>query len=739
VTQTLVNSLHQMNFPGGALAFRLDGAIEHLLLDEFQDTSLGQWRVLKPIARGITQATTERRQSFFCVGDVKQGIYGWRGGMAGIFSTLPDALGPLQERALLESRRSAQPIIDVVNQVFSGLGEFQAGEKNRDGLSTWGRRFETHTTFKKEEPGYVGLHTGPAQNGQRVDDQRGRHCAYVATKIRDLAHQAPGASLGVLCRKNDTVARLIFELRQRGVEASEEGGNPLTDSPAVELILSLLALADHPGHSVAWFHLLNSPLHEYLNSYTNADAVSRHLRRELLTSGYGSFTRSWAKRLISACARRDLSRLQQLVEMAYAYEARSTLRADDFVSWARKQRVPDPSGAKVRVMTIHSAKGLEFDTVVLPELDACLAGQRPAFVVRRDAKALDVNFVCRYANETVQQLLTEEERLAFAEDRQQNVEESLSLLYVAMTRAIHALHLFLPGPREGKSVRKDAWYNLLRQTLAPVTPWTENALLFEQGDANWFQHLAAAGATKEMTRPVSSGPIQFSTEEAPRRRGREHVAPSRTEGNGRVVLDRLFHPSSGTGPAAGTLYHAWFATIGWLEDGPPTEAVLRAAAEKIRKDLPTLNWSELDDLLATFRGWLRNADITSVLRRSAYAGPEQAGFPAALAVFWTKAMGPLKVEQERRFLVCDGVQFWNGSLDRIVWLGEGDHLVAADVLDFKTDAIAPDAPEALAARIKHYRPQLEAYRRAVAILGRLPEDRVATRLVFTSAGKVAAV
>ena len=69
-------------------AFRLDGSIHHLLLDEFQDTSLSQWRVLLPLAQRVTQSPDS---SFFCVGDVKQAIYGWRGGDANIFGTLGQA------------------------------------------------------------------------------------------------------------------------------------------------------------------------------------------------------------------------------------------------------------------------------------------------------------------------------------------------------------------------------------------------------------------------------------------------------------------------------------------------------------------------------------------------------------------------------------------------------------------------------------------------------------------------
>ncbi len=86
-------------------------------------------------------------------------------------------------------------------------------------------------------------------------------------------------------------------------------------------------------------------------------------------------------------------------------------------------------------MTIHGAKGLEFDVVVLPELEASLAGKSPKFVVQRDPQSLAARFVCRYLKDDLQTLLPEDQQKAFAEERQHRVEESLSLLYVAMTRA----------------------------------------------------------------------------------------------------------------------------------------------------------------------------------------------------------------------------------------------------------------------------------------------------------------
>jgi ATP-dependent exoDNAse (exonuclease V) beta subunit len=188
--------------------------------------------------------------------------------------------------------------------------------------------------------------------------------------------------------------------------------------------------------------------------------------------------------------------------------------------------------------------------------------------------------------------------------------------------------------------------------------------------------------------------------------------------------------------AAGTLYHAWFESIDWLDGGIPTEQSLRATAEMLRLDLPAEAINDLDRMLATFCGWLENPAISGFLRRSAYKDARQPGFPAALASIWKKMFAVLKVERERRFSVVDGDKIWDGSLDRIVWLGDGERIVAADVIDFKTDAIEQGDAKALKERTEHYRPQVEAYRRVVARMAGLAEDRIAARLVFTFAGKI---
>jgi len=143
--------------------FRLDQRTEHLLLDEFQDTSRLQWLVLEPLAKEIV-AHAEGR-SFFCVGDVKQAIYGWRGGESELFDYVGRQLPSLEWKDLAVSYRSAQPVVDVVNQVFAGIaGNTVLGKDpaTTSAAEHWRRGFVEHRTARTELVGYVRCSAGPA-------------------------------------------------------------------------------------------------------------------------------------------------------------------------------------------------------------------------------------------------------------------------------------------------------------------------------------------------------------------------------------------------------------------------------------------------------------------------------------------------------------------------------------------------------------------------------------------------
>ena len=264
------------------------------------------------------------------MGDVKQAIYGWRGGVAEIFDAVEAELAGLEVTPLNTSFRSSQPVIDVVNRVFRNVTKHDNLERLDASVQRWSDRFDDHQTARKEKAGYVRLET----SGDLTPIFE-----FAAQRVAQIVSDAPGYTVGVLVRRNSSVAELIYHLHKLGVHASEEGGVPPTDSAAVLLVLSALRLADHPGDTVARFHVANSPLGEALNlrdvkDDAQAAAVSQVVRRRLASAGYGRTIYDWARVLSPHSNRRELSRLEQLVSLAYGYEPEATLRTDDFRAWS---------------------------------------------------------------------------------------------------------------------------------------------------------------------------------------------------------------------------------------------------------------------------------------------------------------------------------------------------------------------------------------------------------------------
>ena len=203
-----------------------------------------------------------------------------------------------------------------------------------------GQRSVAHTTSKTEARGHVTVHAGPAQNERSLGEQRGEHIGHVAEKVHDLTPAARGGR-GVLCRKNDVVRRMILASRPASASRRARRGNPITDSAAVEVMLSLFTLADHPGHSIAWFHLQNSPLQSHLTEFEHAAAFSRLLRGALLADGYGVFAEHWATRLAPACDR-TAPPTSATCRNGLWLPSSQYARSSDFVARLRQQRVPDP-------------------------------------------------------------------------------------------------------------------------------------------------------------------------------------------------------------------------------------------------------------------------------------------------------------------------------------------------------------------------------------------------------------
>ncbi len=731
VTRLLADTLNEDELE--RIVYRLDARVAHLLLDEFQDTSPGQWHVLRPFARKITggpasgtpsprvrhDAIVPPRQSFFCVGDVKQAIYGWRGGVAEIFEALEDELEGLSFDALEKSWRSSPPVIETVNRIFENLRANEVLARYPEAAAHWQRRFTEHSTARSELTGHCRLTVAPA--AEEGSDQKTATLTYAAEQVAQLAQEVPNCSIGVLVRTNAAVARMIYELRRRDVDASEEGGNPLTDSPAVQLLMSLLTLADHPGDTAARYHVAHSPLADPVGVANHCDEegswqFSVETRRRLVDEGYGPVLRDWTEQLAPTCDRRDLNRLLQLVELAYAYEPMATTRPDNFVEFVAKKRVESPTAARVRVMTVHQSKGLQFDLCVLPELDKQLKGQFPQLVVGRAGPAQPIERICRYVSKDLQALLPKKFQEMLSTYDRQWIEEGVWVVYVALTRPIHALHMIIaPSKENEKSVPATA-AGFLRAALANGGRAEACETLYENGAPAWAEQLAPTEIEAPTTEPTPLV-IHLAQREGSPGRGLESQSPSQLEGGPQIDLVERLRLDRSAAMDWGTAMHACFEQILWLDDGMPDEELLQRKLQALQ--LPQTNVAAV---MAKFRRALKKPEVQTVLSRYDY-----------------EAYLTPKVWNERTFVVRRQEAILRGTFDRLVVLFNGPTAFRADIIDFKSDSLNANDLTAVQAKKELYRPQLEAYRSAVEQLYGLPRDRIDTRLVFVEPGVVVRV
>jgi ATP-dependent helicase/nuclease subunit A len=715
------------------LWFRLDGRLDHLLLDEFQDTAPLQWRILAPLAEEVLADGTGER-SFFCVGDTKQSIYGWRKAEPRLLAGLKQKFPVLRATQMSESYRSSRVVLDTVNRVFSRAGDNAAfaseqREVEREAALAWQASYPEHVAAK-ELPGaaHVVMADEPdEERGERDVDCVVRRCVERVSRMRE---EAPGATVGILMRRKAWIPRLIHALRENGVPASGEGGNPLTDAESVLAFLSLLHLADYPEDSAAAFHLASTPLGARLQLELDADetqrrAWSREMRARLIAEGLGSVAEALAAHVATddGWTAWDRQRFAQLVDLAYAFEDRAGLRPSAFAEHVRQERVEAGVGAPVRVMTIHASKGLEFDAVVLPELHASLTGQRDGLLSLRSDPYESIDAVSVAPTKALS-LGSAELRELYDSATASSITEALCVIYVALTRAARRLEIVLPFVDREREAEKDRKGELslngsvlLRYALVDDLDAEvgEDGVLWShpESDSDWARDCEAE-ATVDATEDAKPS-FRLAPSRGPR--SAPTRSPSATEGGGSRRAGSLLQ--SPAGATVGTIVHRWFEECEWVEDFALDEADLHALASDATGDEALI--ASASNIL---RDSLANQALRAALSRDAYALSD--GRSA-------------EVRNEHGFSVLLGgeaghEELWNGFIDRLVLVSDGDRVVSADVIDYKTD-VAPDEAT-LRARTDHYRPQLENYRRIVCAQFGLEPQVVRCRLLFLTAGTV---
>ena len=672
--------------------YRLDAEIDHWLLDEFQDTSFGQWSVLKNLIDEAVQDEAGVR-SFFCVGDVKQAIFTWREGDPRLFREILNyynAAAPdnIAEKHLVESWRSGPALIKMVNAVFGDAAVFQ--ELFPGELSTnWNREWRNHTTAVPERTGQAAWLHAP--------DEPARWALALAL-LREIRPLERGLSCAVLVQSNRVAAELADFLRREGrlPAVAETDLRVCTDNPPGAALLALVQAAAHPGDTLAQEHLRMTPLGAVLKEegLATPETLAERVLSQICADGFEQAMELWSAKLESRLAGDDAfnrTRARQFVAAARLFDETGSRDVAEFVAFMERHTVRESEGAAVvRVMTIHKSKGLGFDVVLLPDLEGKKLDQAREGLAVHKAPDRSVEWVL----DLPPKLFCEADEVLVRRVREAEAEagyEALSLLYVAMTRAKRAMYV-ITAPA-GDSVSRN-YPRVLTETLGGDAREVRVGAVkltggWTAGDADWTSPLAVPGQPVRMAAEIPG------VRGVERRPARLVARRPSGENKGRRSAAGLFSLEAAAGAEFGSAVHKLFSEVEWNGNDLVTEWQSR--------DMPREILTEASDCL-------RSPELETV---------------------WTKPGNAPRVEvwRERAFEVVLENEWVTGIFDRVVVTRDSaGRAQRAVVYDFKTDRFDEDQMVAVIAR---HEVQLGLYRRVAAVLTGLNLGSVAGELIFT--------
>lgn len=497
--------------------YRLDGGIDHILVDEAQDTSPEQWEVIERLAQEFTSGEGARagvERTIFVVGDKKQSIYSFQGADPGAFDRMQAEFGRRLEQTgtglanltLEFSFRSAGSILALVDQAFAGqtAAGFPAGGQ--------------HRAFKHDLPGRIDLwpvvpraeKEEPPHWSDPVDRLSPAHhdvilAREIAVRIKamlDAGETIPDGKIGEMFRRPVRAGDFLILVRRRStlfgeiIRACKDIGLPMAGSDrlkvgaelAVRDLGALLSFLATPEDDLALATALKSPLFGWSEQalFTLAHGRGEAFLWEVLRERAADHGETLAmihdlrdqvdflrpfdliERILNRHRGRDrlLGRLgpeaedgiDALLSQALAYERTEVPSLTGFLGWMETddleiKRQIGSNANVIRVMTVHGAKGLEAPIVILPET----AVYRP----KNSREVLDAEGVPVWP--PLADLMPDTLKPILDAAREKARQESLRLLYVALTRAEKWLIVAAAGDVEGKDA--PSWYQIVEDAM----------------------------------------------------------------------------------------------------------------------------------------------------------------------------------------------------------------------------------------------------------------------------------
>ncbi|HEY0562737.1 MAG TPA: UvrD-helicase domain-containing protein [Methylophilus sp.] len=474
------------------LALKLDYRIRHLLVDEFQDTSPTQIKLIHALTRGWQP---EDGRTLFCVGDPMQSIYRFRKANVGLFlrvaqQGISDVM--LQPLKLWRNNRSCPPVVDWINQAFAQVFPAQ------DSISQGAIQYRPFVATKSSADNagvtvHAMLHSANEESeedaSEVLTDVRQQEADRIIQIIQQTRATAPQANIAVLVRARSHLEALVREIRRNHPDLSFQAVEieELANRQIVQDLLSLSYALHQRADRVHWLAILRAPWcgltladlhalvgldkHSTVMQLMHNEARLQHLSeggrarllhvRTVLTQALQHQGRMNTSRWLhgvwlmlggAECLwdAGDVRDVQAFFERVQQLELSGQFSPELLALEVQKlYAAPDvKADDSLQFMTIHKSKGLEFDTVILPGLDRKTSGHDQALLLWEEVPIDDTEstdetrlIVAPYLpksqkNQSVSAYdylkMLENERAAYEDAR---------VLYVAATRAERCLHL----------------------------------------------------------------------------------------------------------------------------------------------------------------------------------------------------------------------------------------------------------------------------------------------------------
>ena len=465
--------------------------LEHVMIDEFQDTSTVQWQNFRVL---LDEAMSHEGGSNLIVGDVKQSIYRWRSGDWRLLNDIEQQFRQQQIETipLKKNYRSERNVITFNNHFFSHAAELEYQEQQEQNPEEAEQLKRAYADVMQEIPegreaaGEVCVTLLPAEDYQTTTLQQ------VADTISELTKRGvPQREIAILVRVNNqipVIAQYFLEQMSEVKIVSDEAFR-LDASVAVNLLVEALRLLTHPDDLLTQAAIVKLYHIDVLKEQTEDNELL--LRTNDLNLLLPEAFRSQREVLITMPLYELAERLYAIFELerlneqsAYvfafydqlaSYVSENTADIDFFLAaWDESlcgKTIQSEETNGVRILSIHKSKGLEYNYVICPFCDWQLEKQSGNFLWCQPKEEPFSDLPIAPVDYSKNQMLGTIYEHDYLHEHLQNTVDNLNLLYVAFTRAKKGLYVF--GKRGAKASRS----GLIEQCLPLVAQEMPEAIL----------------------------------------------------------------------------------------------------------------------------------------------------------------------------------------------------------------------------------------------------------------------